>query len=117
MLRQPGHTIFLAFGITHDDLLVGNIDVFHPQADAFHQAQPCTVQEGGHDPCGAREGPQHCSDLVPGQRHREALWLLGAHHFVQPAYALIEDLLTQKTLDASLGPFNQDEFALGRFET
>jgi hypothetical protein len=43
-----------------------------------------------------REVPQHCSDLVPGQHHREALWLLGAHHFVQPAYVLFEDLLIQK---------------------
>ena len=77
-------------------MIVGKIDVFHPQANAFHQAQPCTVQEGGHDPCGAREVPQHCSDLVPGQHHGEALWLLGAHHVVQPVYVLVEDLLIQK---------------------
>ena len=64
-----------------------------------------------------REVPQHCSDLVPGQHHGEALWLLGAHHVVQPAYILVEELLIQKTLDAPLGPFNQDELALGRFET
>jgi hypothetical protein len=39
---------------------------------------------------------QHHRDLVPAQDHRKALWLLGAHHVVQPANVLLEDLLIQK---------------------
>jgi hypothetical protein len=37
--------------------------------------------------------PQHCSDLVLSQHHRDAVRLLGTHHFVNPANVLLEDLL------------------------
>ena len=40
--------------------------------------------------------PQHRSDLVLGQYHGDTLRLLCAHHLVNPANVLLEDLLVQK---------------------
>jgi len=93
MLGQHRHSVLVAFAVAHHDLIVGKVDVFHPQANALHQSQARAVQEGGHDPCGACQVPQHRSDLVLRQHHRDAVQLLGTHHFVNPANVLLENLL------------------------
>jgi hypothetical protein len=44
---------------------------------------------------GVPEVSQHAA-TCPGQDAPEAVWLLGAHHVVQPADVLLEDPLIQK---------------------
>jgi hypothetical protein len=56
----------MAFAVAYHNLMVRKIHVFHPQAQTLHQAQAGTVQEGAHDPWGARQVPQHRRHLVLG---------------------------------------------------
>ena len=37
LLGQHGHPVLAAFAVTHDYLIVGEIDIFHPQAQALQE--------------------------------------------------------------------------------
>ncbi len=42
--RQHCHSIFSPFCVADRDLGVSEIDILHPQANAFHQAQTAAVE-------------------------------------------------------------------------
>ena len=59
-----------AFPILSRDLVVGNIDIFHPEAHTFHQAQTSSIQQTGHEMRHAVEVGQHARDFLSGEHHR-----------------------------------------------
>ena len=79
LLGQHGHPVLVAFAVAYHDVIGGKVDVLHQQTQAR------AVQQGSHDPGGARQVRQYRSDLVLGQHHGDAVWLLSAHHFVNRA--------------------------------
>src|SRR5438128_1079658 len=50
LLRQHRHPVLLAFAITHYDLVIRKVHVFHAQAHTLHQPQACSIEQRGHDP-------------------------------------------------------------------
>lgn len=48
--QQHGAPVLAALACAHGDLAPHEIDVLHAQAHAFHQPQPRTVQQRGHQP-------------------------------------------------------------------
>jgi len=69
-LRKHGDTIVRAFPIMYRKLVVGNIDIFHPEAHTFHQAQTSSIQQTGHEMRHAVEVGQHARDFLSGEHHR-----------------------------------------------
>jgi len=47
---KQGDAVLGPFAVPDQDFVLGEVDVLHPQAQAFHQAQPCTVEKRGHQP-------------------------------------------------------------------
>ena len=47
-IRKHGNAVVTAFAIENDDTMVFKINVFNPQAQAFHQAKSTSVQDLRH---------------------------------------------------------------------
>jgi hypothetical protein len=48
------HSIFHPFAVSHDDLALGKIYIFDPQAQTFHQSQSTTKEQFNHEPVDRR---------------------------------------------------------------
>ena len=62
---QHRHAILLALPVAHDDLMTGDIHIFHPQAETFHQAESSAIEETGHQMGYADEMDQAPGDSLP----------------------------------------------------
>ena len=95
-IRQQGQPVFLALAIPHGNLPVFKIEVFHPQADAFHQAQASAIQEVGHESVAPFQMGQHGAHLGGGEDDRQPGGTFGPFHVVQPTDVLLEHFLVQE---------------------
>jgi hypothetical protein len=69
--------IFHAFAIPHNDLMLGEIDVFYAEPQTFHQSQAGAVEQVGHQLIGTGDVPNHPHGLFLGQNRRQAFGLWG----------------------------------------
>jgi len=46
--RQHGGAVFFALYFSNNDLRLLKVNIFHPQAGAFHQSQPASVEQLCH---------------------------------------------------------------------
>ena len=69
---EHGEAILLAFAVSNGDLVHFEINVFDPEAQALHEAQARSVQEGSHEVGGAIERTEDRADLGPGEDDGEA---------------------------------------------
>jgi hypothetical protein len=76
-LRQHRHTVLDAFTLTHGNLMIGQVQVFHPQAEAFHTAEARTVQQAGHEMGCPFEMCQDRCDLLLGKDSGQAARAFG----------------------------------------
>ena len=76
--RQHGHTILLTLATAYDDVMIGKIDIFHPQAETLHQAETSTIEKTCHQIMHARKLCQHHGDFPTGKDCRQATWAFGA---------------------------------------
>ena len=56
-----------AFAIAHHDLLIAEVEVFHPQTQAIHEPQAGAVEKRGHEPEGRFESVEQTSDFGRGE--------------------------------------------------
>ena len=45
---EHSDAVLRAFAIAHGDLMVGKIDILHPQAHAFQETQASPIEQTGH---------------------------------------------------------------------
>src|SRR5215831_18006893 len=45
---EHSDAVLRAFAIAHSDLMVGKIDILHPQAHAFQETQASPIEQTGH---------------------------------------------------------------------
>lgn len=67
--REHGSAITPSLSATDDHFAPLKIDILHAEATALGQAEPASVQQGGHEPGDALHGAQHPADLATG-KHR-----------------------------------------------
>ena len=60
-IGEHGDAIILAFAVTDDDLVVGEIKVFYTQTQNFHEAQAAAIQKLGHETVGVLHVLNHFS--------------------------------------------------------
>lgn len=94
-IREHGDPIFFPFAIADSDRLVCNVNVFHPQPDAFHQAQAGTVEQLGHQAVGAGHLGDDPAHLFPGEDGGQAFGLLGAQG-VNGSQVLVKHLAVEE---------------------
>jgi hypothetical protein len=58
-LWQYSHPILCASSVAHHDLMIREVEVFHSQAQAFHEAQAGPIEQTGHEMVHAGELCQH----------------------------------------------------------
>jgi hypothetical protein len=74
---QEGHAVFLPLAVADDEVLLAEIDVLDPEAEAFHQPQPGTIKQTGHEMLLAIELGQDGADLGAREDHGQPFWPLG----------------------------------------
>lgn len=47
-LGEHGNPVFVSLAVPHDDLAIAEIEVFHPKAQAIHEAESGSVEQGAH---------------------------------------------------------------------
>ncbi len=92
-LRQRHDAILLALAVAHQDLVVIEIDIRHPQPQALHHPQAAAIEETGHQPSRAREGLDQPPRLRLRQHHRQALGAFCAREIAEVLRRLLQDLL------------------------
>ncbi len=65
-LGQHGDPILEPFPVSDSDLILCEIEVVNPQAQAFHQSQPRPVHQAGHEPLVPVEVAEESLHLLPG---------------------------------------------------
>ena len=95
-LRQRYPPIPIALPRTHGDLVAIEIDILHPQADAFHQAQARPIQQRRLQPRLTVQHRQQAIDLVPRQHHRHPPRSLRTRHILKPRQLQPQHLLVQE---------------------
>ena len=88
--------IFASLAVAHDDLLLGKIDIFDPQPQAFYQAQAGAVEQPGDQLLRAGHGGKYLLDLFAGEDGGQALGFLGPNGVEGPFQVLFEHVLIQE---------------------
>lgn len=70
---QEGDAILPALAVADEDVALAEVDVLDPEPEAFHQPQPGSIEEAGHQPGRAVELIEDGVDLVAGQDGGQAL--------------------------------------------
>jgi hypothetical protein len=76
--RQDCDPVFLTLAVPDGDGAVFKVQVFHPQAEAFHEAEAAAVEELGDQEMGTGEVGEEGLDFWTGEDGREALGFTGA---------------------------------------
>jgi len=83
-LRQVRYAILRFLAVANPDLPLLEIEILHPQANAFHQAHATAVEQTREQRIDSLHPVENALRLVAGQHHRQALWPLGSHDAVEP---------------------------------
>ena len=75
---KHGHAILLTLATAYDDLMIGKIDIFHPQVETLHQAETSTIAKTCHQIMHACKLCQHHGDFPTGKDCGQATWAFGA---------------------------------------
>ncbi len=62
-VRQHTDPIARALALADDDLMLGEVEILDPQAEAFHQSESAAVEQACHELVGAGEAAQDLEDL------------------------------------------------------
>lgn len=74
---EDGDAVFGAFAVADDDLVLGEVDVFHAQAEAFVEAESGAVEDLDDEEGNPGELGQDALDFCAGEDDREALGFFG----------------------------------------
>ena len=92
---QDGHAVLSTFAVADGDGAVVEIQVFDPQAHAFHQAETRAIQQSGHQLAHTRHLSRESLHLVASQDGGEASGFLGAQG-INRSQVLVERLAVEK---------------------
>jgi len=80
-----------------DNLVAAELQVLHPEPEAFDESQPSFVQEHRHDPMRAAERTAHRRRRLRTREHdRQPLRSLRTHDVLQPPRLTAQDVLVQE---------------------
>ena len=92
---QDGHAVLSTVAVADGDGAVGEIQVFDPQAQAFHQPQARAIQQSGHQLVRTRQLAEEALHLVASQDGGQASGFLGAQG-INRSQVLVEHLAVEK---------------------
>jgi hypothetical protein len=79
---EHGDAVLGSLPIAHGDLVVAKIDIFHPQAHAFQEAQAGPIEQTGHQVGHTREPAEESVDFIAAQNGREVARAFGAFNIL-----------------------------------
>jgi len=94
--RGYGGSIPVAVTVSHDDLPVREVQILHPQRQAFLQPQSTTVKDVGDQPVLPFKVGEDGPDLNLRQHHGQVTRRLGADHAVEPGQFQLQNLLIEE---------------------
>lgn len=83
-LRQERRTVSASFRIADVDPVPLKIDIFDAESGAFHQTQPCAVEEKRHESGDAIQLANDPANFIPTQDYGQASATFGPLNIVQP---------------------------------
>jgi hypothetical protein len=78
------------------DVVICEIDVFHSQAQTFHQTHAGGMKETGHQLRGAGDGGENALDFLFAHDGGDASWPFSSHQLVNPAQFLVQHLTVKE---------------------
>ncbi len=88
--------ILVAFAGADRDLFLSEVDVFHPQAAAFHESKSGAIEKHCPHPWDSVHTDQEALDLLLGEDHWQACWFLGSNNSLNEANLLFQNLMVEK---------------------
>jgi drug/metabolite transporter (DMT)-like permease len=101
--RQHRHPILEALAVAHENLATLEIDILHPQAQAFHDAQTSAIHQPTDQGIGAFQPRKQRGNLGLRQHHRQAARGLGRLDIIEPRQLDTQHLTIEKK-QCALGP-------------
>src|SRR6185312_3846764 len=98
--RQHRHPIFLSLTVPHGDLVVGKVDVLHPQAQALRQPHPGAIKQGEKETLYPGKMREDRLDLLRRQHHGELPSPPRPDKALQFSHLLLKDYPVQKQQSA-----------------
>ena len=95
-LRQHHHAILVTLARPHDQGLVREVHVLHPQAQCLAQAHAGAVQQPAEQTVLVRQGIKEVLDLARAQHHRQAPPHCGPADLLQPRQLNLQHPAVQK---------------------
>jgi hypothetical protein len=95
-LRQHRYAILRPLAVANQNLAPLEIEILHPQANAFHQAHAAAVKQTREQRMNSLHPVENALHLVARQHHRQARRPLGSHHAVEPRQVNAQDLPVQE---------------------
>ncbi len=93
---KDGDAVFGAFAVADDNLVLGEVDVFHAQAEAFVEAEAGAVEDLDDEEGDAGELVQDALDFCTGEDDGEALGLFGHDRADRLLDGLFQDMVVEK---------------------
>jgi hypothetical protein len=78
-IGQHSNSIFKTLAVDNSYLALTEIDIFHAESNALHQAQSATVEKPGHEGIFSRHTAYQALDFFPGEDNRQSFWALGPY--------------------------------------
>jgi hypothetical protein len=94
--RQHRHPILEALAVAHENLATLEIDILHPQAQAFHDAQTSAIHQPTDQGIGAFQPRKQRGNLGLRQHHRQAARGLGRLDIIEPRQLDTQHLTIEK---------------------
>jgi len=82
--RQHRLPVFAALALPHGDLVADQVHIFHSQTQTFHEPQPASIEQTGHQGFTIRHRVQQGHSFGARQHHRQPRRPFGPDHVLHP---------------------------------
>src|SRR3989304_8597769 len=93
---KHGVAVLVPLAGPNENLVAGEIDVFDPQLQTFHQSEARSLEKHRHEPIGMVEGAENRFDFPPCQYHRKPVRPLCSNNTLDVSDLFTQDLAIEK---------------------
>jgi hypothetical protein len=94
--RQCGYAVLVPLALADHDFAARELDILHAQPQSLEQAHACAVKQSQDEPLRSGQAPEHCTNLVACQDHRQSRGALCSRDPVEPGQFDVQYLTIHK---------------------
>jgi hypothetical protein len=112
-LCEDSHAILCSFPPSDSDLAAIQVDILHPEGEAFEETHTAAIEQHRHDARDAIEFPNDCAHLALAQYDRQSYGSTGLRHVPHSRERAVDDVSVEELESCQrLGLCRRSEFSI-----